>query len=101
VRACIATSVLMRLARWIPDRAERYQSVAKATLKALIADFPHGWWRRVAWKLGRMRNIEARPSPVLAGFPQEDIMPYGNYWIADASTAPCRMTGRAVLNGSN
>jgi unsaturated chondroitin disaccharide hydrolase len=80
--ACIATSVLMRLARWLPDRAERYDSVALATLKTLIADFLtvggvvlHGSW-------GRMRHIEPG-KPRLGRFPQEDIMPYGNYWIAE------------------
>src|SRR3984893_6046714 len=37
--ACIATAVLIRLTRWLPDRAERYQSVARETLKALISNF--------------------------------------------------------------
>src|SRR5882762_11686 len=32
--ACIATAVLIRLAQWLPDRAERYQGVARETLKA-------------------------------------------------------------------
>jgi unsaturated chondroitin disaccharide hydrolase len=80
--ACIATAVLMRLARWLPDRAERYRHVARETLKALIANFLtvggvvlHGSW-------GRMRHIEAG-KPRLGRFPQEDVMPYGNYWIAE------------------
>ena len=80
--ACIATANLLRLARWLPDRAERYRSVARATLTALIANFLtvggvvlHGSW-------GRMRHIEAGKSR-LGRFPQEDIMPYGNYWIAE------------------
>jgi unsaturated chondroitin disaccharide hydrolase len=80
--ACIATAVLMRLARWLPDRAERYRSVARETLKALVADFLtvggvvlHGSW-------GRMRHVEAG-KPRLGRFPQEDVMPYGNYWIAE------------------
>ena len=53
------SKVLMRLARWLPDRAERYRSVARETLKALVSDFLtvggvvlHGSW-------GRMRHIEA------------------------------------------
>jgi unsaturated chondroitin disaccharide hydrolase len=80
--ACIATAVLMRLARWLPDRAETYGNVARETLKALICDFLsvggvvlHGSW-------GRMRHVEAG-KPRLGRFPQEDVMPYGNYWIAE------------------
>jgi unsaturated chondroitin disaccharide hydrolase len=80
--ACIATAVLLRLAWWLPDLAERYQSVARETLKALISDFLtsggvvlHGTW-------GRMRHIEPG-KPRLGRFPQEDVMPYGNYWIAE------------------
>jgi unsaturated chondroitin disaccharide hydrolase len=80
--ACIATAVLMRLARWLPDRSERYRKVARETLKALISNFLtvggvvlHGSW-------GRMRHVEAG-KPRLGRFPQEDVMPYGNYWIAE------------------
>jgi unsaturated chondroitin disaccharide hydrolase len=80
--ACIATAQLLRLARWLPDRAERYRAVARATLEALIENFLtvggvvlHGSW-------GRMRHAEAG-KPRLGRFPQEDVMPYGNYWIAE------------------
>jgi unsaturated chondroitin disaccharide hydrolase len=80
--ACIATAVLMRRARWLPDRADRYQTVARETLRALVADFLtvggvvlHGSW-------GRMRHVEPG-KPRLGRFPQEDVMPYGNYWIAE------------------
>jgi unsaturated chondroitin disaccharide hydrolase len=80
--ACIATAALMRLARWLPDRAERYRHVAHETLMALIGNFLtvggvvlHGSW-------GRMRHIEPG-KPRLGRFPQEDVMPYGNYWIAE------------------
>jgi unsaturated chondroitin disaccharide hydrolase len=80
--ACIATAVLLRLARWLPDRAEIYRKVAQETLEALLADFLtvggvmlHGTW-------GRMRHIEPG-KPRLGRFPQEDVMPYGNYWIAE------------------
>jgi unsaturated chondroitin disaccharide hydrolase len=80
--ACIATAVLMRLARWLPDRAERYQSLARETLKALLANFlnPGGVVLHGTW--GRMRHIE-EGKPRLGRFPQEDVMPYGNYWIAE------------------
>jgi unsaturated chondroitin disaccharide hydrolase len=80
--ACIATANLLRLARWLPDRAERYRRVARETLTSLVADFLsvggvvlHGSW-------GRMRHVEPG-KPRLGRFPQEDIMPYGNYWIAE------------------
>ncbi len=80
--AAIATSVLLRLARFLPDRAERYRHVARETLQALISNFLtsggvllHGSW-------GRMRHVEPG-KPRLGRFPQEDVMPYGNYWIAE------------------
>ena len=80
--ACIATAVLLRLARWLPDRADRYRTVARETLQALISNFLttggvvlHGTW-------GRMRHVEVG-KPRLGRFPQEDVMPYGNYWIAE------------------
>jgi unsaturated chondroitin disaccharide hydrolase len=80
--ACIATAVLMRLARWLPDRAERYRSVARETLKVLLSDFltPGGVVLHGTW--GRMRHVETG-KPRLGRFPQEDVMPYGNYWIAE------------------
>jgi unsaturated chondroitin disaccharide hydrolase len=80
--ACIATAVLLRLARWLPDRTDIYRTVARETLQALITNFLtvggvvlHGSW-------GRMRHVEPG-KPRLGRFPQEDIMPYGNYWIAE------------------
>jgi unsaturated chondroitin disaccharide hydrolase len=80
--ACIATAVLLRLARWLPDRAERYRTVARETLKALIANFltPGGVVLHGTW--GRMRHVEPG-KPRLGRFPQEDVMPYGNYWITE------------------
>jgi unsaturated chondroitin disaccharide hydrolase len=80
--ACIATAVLMRLARWLPARAEVYRRVAGETLKAIIENFlsPGGVVLHGSW--GRMRHVEAG-KPRLGRFPQEDIMPYGNYWIAE------------------
>jgi unsaturated chondroitin disaccharide hydrolase len=80
--ACIATANLLRLARWLPDRADTYRTLARETLTALISNFLtvggvvlHGSW-------GRMRHVEAG-KPRLGRFPQEDVMPYGNYWIAE------------------
>ncbi|MPZ35191.1 MAG: hypothetical protein GEV13_30160 [Rhodospirillales bacterium] len=60
----IAIFVLMHLARWLPDR-QRYRDVAQETLKVLLADFLTSGGAR----LGR--------------FPQEGVMPHGNYWIAE------------------
>ena len=80
--AAIATANLLRLAQWLPQRAESYRHVARETLKALIADFltPGGVLLHGSW--GRMRHVEAG-KPRLGRFPQEDVMPYGNYWIAE------------------
>ncbi|WP_428679352.1 hypothetical protein [Reyranella sp.] len=80
--AAIATAQLMRLACWLPDRADRYRHVARETMKALIANFlsPGGVLLHGSW--GRMRHIEPG-HPRLGRFPQEDVMPYGNYWIAE------------------
>jgi unsaturated chondroitin disaccharide hydrolase len=80
--ASIATAVLMRLARWLPDRAEIYRRVARGTLTALMSNFltPGGVLLHGTW--GRMRHIE-KGKPRLGRFPQEDVMPYGNYWIAE------------------
>ena len=80
--AAIATAQLMRLAQWLPDRAERYRTVARETLEALLTNFltPGGVLLHGSW--GRMRHIEPG-KPRLGRFPQEDVMPYGNYWIAE------------------
>jgi len=80
--AAIATAQLMRLARWLPDRAERYRHVAQETLKRLLTHFltPGGVLLHGSW--GRMRHVEPG-KPRLGRFPQEDVMPYGNYWIAE------------------
>jgi unsaturated chondroitin disaccharide hydrolase len=99
--ASIATAVLLRLARFLPDRAERYRHVARETLKALIADFLtaggvvlHGSW-------GRMRHVEPG-KPRLGRFPQEDVTPYGNYWIAECLYRALSDDGSVLsLNGSN
>jgi unsaturated chondroitin disaccharide hydrolase len=80
--ACIAAAQLLRLARWLPDRAARYETLARQTIDVLIDNFLtvggvvlHGSW-------GRMRHAEPG-KPRLGRFPQDDIMPYGNYWIAE------------------
>jgi unsaturated chondroitin disaccharide hydrolase len=80
--AAIATAQLIRLARWLPNRAERYRAVARETLRALLTNFltPGGVLLHGSW--GRMRHIEPG-KPRLGRFPQEDVMPYGNYWIAE------------------
>ena len=80
--AAIATAQLMRLAQWLPDRAARYREVARQTLTALLANFltPGGVLLHGSW--GRLRHVEPG-KPRLGRFPQEDVMPYGNYWIAE------------------
>lgn len=80
--AAIAAAQLMRLAEWLPDRAGRYRDVAHQTVTALLANFltPGGVLLHGSW--GRMRHVEPG-KPRLGRFPQEDVMPYGNYWIAE------------------
>jgi unsaturated chondroitin disaccharide hydrolase len=62
-----------RLARWPPDRAERYRSVGQ-TLTALLSNFPtpgggvlHGSW-------GRMRHME-KDNPLSTGSPRKTPCP--------------------------
>lgn len=80
--ACIAVAQLLRLARWLPDRAERYETLARRTIDALMTNFltDGGVVLHASW--GRMRHAE-QGKPKLGRFPQEDVMPYGNYWIAE------------------
>jgi len=47
----------------------------RSTLVELFRQYEHYGW-------GRMRHVEAG-KPRLGRFPQEDVMPYGNYWIAE------------------
>ena len=80
--ASIATANLLRLARWLPERANRYRAVARATLAELVRNYlgPGGVVLHSSW--GRMRHRE-EGKPGLGRFPQEDVMPYANYWIAE------------------
>lgn len=75
----IVANALIRLIRLRPDLEARYWGAARAGLQELMANYLspcgvllHGSWGRVrkTWGIG--------------AFPQQDIMPYGNYWIAEA-----------------
>lgn len=67
--ACIATAVLQRLARWLPDRAQRYQDVARETLNVLLADFltPAAPCSTEAGAAEACRGRQAATGPVPAG----------------------------------
>jgi unsaturated chondroitin disaccharide hydrolase len=78
--AVVAATQLLRLARWRPDRAERYCGVARGTALELLRNYlsPGGVLLHGSW--GRLRQ---RHGAGLGRYPQEDIMPYGNYWITE------------------
>jgi unsaturated chondroitin disaccharide hydrolase len=79
--AAIAVAALIRLAKWLPMRARLYRRIVESTLQELVLNYlsPGGVLLHGSW--GRMRGEKARLR--LGRFPQEDVMPYGNYWIVE------------------
>ena len=76
--AAIVTNALVRLIRIRPDLKKKYQHIVQGTLEEIFQNYLsvggillHGSWGRVrkSWNIG--------------GFPQQDIMPYGNNWIVE------------------
>ena len=76
--AAIVTNALVRLIRIRPDLKKNYQHIVQGTLEEIFQNYIsiggillHGSWGRVrkSWNIG--------------GFPQQDIMPYGNNWIVE------------------
>lgn len=80
--AAIACCALMRLARLDPSSATWADPAADAVLDALLADHlsPGGVLLHSSW--GRLPDDKAGAG--FSRFPQEDVMPYGNYWIVEA-----------------
>lgn len=85
--ATLVTNAMIRLARWRPELASRYRPAIEATLTELLSSYLtaggillHGSWGRK-----RAKEIPGKPGAILklGRYPQEDIMPYGNYWIAE------------------
>lgn len=78
--AAVAATCMLRLARLRPDKAETYCRVARATAVELLRNYlsPGGVLLHGSW--GRLRQ---RHGAGLGRYPQEDVMPYGNYWIAE------------------
>ncbi len=78
--AAIATLALIRLSRAIPELAATYRPVIEGTIRELDRNYLtvgglllHGSWGNAAGRWGRPLR-----------FPQEDIMPYANYYFVEA-----------------
>lgn len=86
--AAIATNALIRLARLRPELAGSYRPVIEATLAELVDNYLtqggvllHGTW-------GHEEKGFSRLAPQghvrrTGRFPQEDVMPYGNYFVSE------------------
>ena len=80
--ATIAVLALIRLAKARPDLAATYEPVITSTLNELYKNYitdgglvVHGSWGDARWQVGRPRPLR---------FPQEDVMPFGQYYLAEA-----------------
>lgn len=76
--AVITANAMLRLATLHPELGNRYRPVLEGTLDEIFRNYLgiggilfHGSWGRVRKSLG------------IGGFPQQDIMPYGNNWIVE------------------
>lgn len=80
--AAITLNGLMRLARLDASSNGWAQSAADRILAALLRDYlsPGGVLLHGSW--GRLPAEKAGAG--YTRFPQEDVMPYGNYWITEA-----------------
>ena len=77
--AALVSNAIMRLIRYRPQLHEEFQPLLEGTLDEILHNYLavggtllHGSW-------GRVRGASG-----IGAFPQEDIMPYGNYWIAES-----------------
>ena len=77
-KVSFVTNALVRLIRIRPDLKNSYQNIVQGTLEEIFQNYLsiggillHGSWGRVrkSWNIG--------------GFPQQDIMPYGNNWVVE------------------
>lgn len=78
--AAIAVGALVQMARYEPSRATKYLDVAQNTTQALSDRYMtdsglilHGTWGNAVGQWGRSLR-----------FPQEDVMPYANYYFVEA-----------------
>ena len=79
--AAICANALLRLARLDAQSASWARPAAEAALEALTTDYlsPGGVLLHGSW--GRLPEDKAGAG--YSRFPQEDVMPYGNYWIVE------------------
>ncbi|MEE9261177.1 MAG: hypothetical protein V3U95_01190 [Dehalococcoidia bacterium] len=78
--AALAVLALVRLARARPELAPRYQPIITSTIQELFNNYLtvgglllHGTWGNAVGRWGRSLR-----------WPQEDVMPYGNYYFVEA-----------------
>ena len=82
--AAMAANTLVRLAEAAPHAAPRYRAAVEATVRELIHWYLsdagvllHGSWGF------RREQVTHGIAPRRLRFPQEDVMPYGNYFIVE------------------
>jgi unsaturated chondroitin disaccharide hydrolase len=80
--AAIAANALLKLARFDSESAAWAQAAGDAIIDALVTNHlsPGGVLLHSSW--GRLSAEKAGAG--ISRFPQEDVMPYGNYWIVEA-----------------
>jgi len=85
--AALASLALIRLCRYRPELCSRYRPVIENTLTILAQRYLaegglllHGSWGDRRWQSALMF---VPPSPD-SRFPQEEVMPYGNYYFVEA-----------------
>ncbi|MBI3742977.1 MAG: hypothetical protein HY261_01645 [Chloroflexi bacterium] len=81
--SCAAATVanaLLRLARVAPDRAPQYRRVARATISELAENYLCDGGILLHGSFGNVAAGGAIP----VRFPQEDIIPFGNYYFVEA-----------------
>jgi unsaturated chondroitin disaccharide hydrolase len=85
--AALASLALIRLCRYRPELRRRYRPVIENTLTTLVQSYLaegglllHGSWGDRRWRYAL--HFETQPGTIR--FPQEEVMPYGNYYIVEA-----------------
>lgn len=85
--AALVGNALCKLSKLSPALATRYRPAVEAMLTELVTNYLspggvllHGSWGRI----GRPDSPEIIGGKTPGRFPQEDIVPYGNYWLVEA-----------------
>jgi unsaturated chondroitin disaccharide hydrolase len=85
--AALASLALIRLCRYRPELGSRYRPVIENTLTTLSQQYLaeggvllHGSWGDRRWQT----VLPSVQKPPTLRFPQEEVMPYGNYYFVEA-----------------